>query len=225
MSDNFKIICELSSPLCGNAPMLDALLCSEMIFKQRLCSPGEKLTKSDPISKFKEPRIPLRSIRYNNIPLYFVSSPIFICNYEFREDFCYHFEPELSFLLSNLEKKSISSTSGIYKDRRLPVRLQIIKKIVWFCSGTKNSTLDILQNIPSIGTKRKQGFGVVYKWSAVDTDKDYSFYVEEKDKRILMRMIPESMVENDMIGYTINYGAVSHPYWHPERFMNIAEPC
>jgi len=224
VSDNFKVICELCSPLCEDAPQLDALLCNELIFKQRLCIFGKKLSRGDPISEFKEPRIPLRSIRYNNMPIYFSSNPIYICNYEFREDFCYHFESELFFLLLNMERKSISATSGIYKDRRIPIRLKLVKKIVWFCCGTKNSVLEILQNISSIGTKRKQGFGIVLKWEVEDVEKDYSFFIKKDNKRILMRNMPKDLIEDDVIGYTIKYGAVSPPYWHPGRFMNIAFP-
>lgn len=226
MGDYFKIICELCSPLCGDAPKLDALIVSELIFKQKLCQAGEKLSKGDPISKFKIPSVPLYTEYYNNIPLYHVSDPIYFTNFEFREDFCCHIEPELYFLLAEEDRKSISSVSGKYKDTRLPLRLKNINKIIWFCRGTKDSILEILQeNIFSIGTKRKQGFGVVNKWFVEDIDKDYSFFAEKENKKVLMKTLPELFIDKkNTIGYSIQYGACSPPYWHPGRYMNVAIP-
>jgi hypothetical protein len=224
MSGNFKIICELCSPLCKEAPYLDALLYNELIFKQGLCKQGEKLNRGSSIDKIKEIRMPLRSVRFNDIPIYFCSNSIYICDYEFREDFTYHIEPELAFLLTDKERKSISGSSGIYKDRRLPIRLKLVNKIVWFCCGTKNSVLEILQNIKSIGSLRKQGFGVVSEWQAQDIENDYSFYIEKDNKKILMKSVPEDLVDKNTIGYSIGYGAFSPPYWHPKRFTNIAYP-
>ena len=164
MAETFKVICKLCSPLCKEAPYLDALLYNELMFKQGLCKSGKKLSRGDSVNEIKEIRIPLKSVRYNNIPVYFCSNPVYKINYEYREDFSYHIEPELCFLLSDKEKKSISSTSGIYKDRRLPIRLKLINEIVWFCNGTKNSVLEILQSITSVGSLRKQGFGVISEW-------------------------------------------------------------
>jgi len=222
----FKIICELCSPLCGNAPRLDALIVSELIFKQKLCKAGEKLSKGDHISKFKIPSVPLYSEQYNDIPLYHVSDPICFINFEFREDFCCHIEPELYYFLAENERRSISSVSGEYKDTRLPLRLKNINKVVWFCRGTKDSVLEILQNnIFSIGSMRKQGFGVISSWKAEDVDEDYSFYAEKKDEKVLMKTLPKSFVDKEnIIGYSIQYGACSPPYWHPGRFMNVAVP-
>ena len=225
MSDYFKIICELCSPLCNEPPQLDALLYNEIIFKHGLCKQGEKLGRSAPISKFKTVRIPLKSINFMGVPVYYSSNPIYKCIHEFREDFCYHFEPELSFLLCDNEKKSISCVSGVYKDRRLPLRLKLVDTIVWFCNGTMESVLELLHNINSIGSLRKQGFGVVHKWKAEKVDYDYSIYADNNGEKILMKNIPEKMVDKKATGYTIAYGACSPPYWHPGRFMNIGKPC
>lgn len=224
MAETFKVICKLCSPLCKEAPYLDALLYNELMFKQGLCKSGKKLNRGDSIDEIKEIRIPLKSIRYNDVPIYFCSNPIYKIDYEYREDFSYHMEPELCFLLSDKERKSISSTSGIYKDRRLPIRLKLVNEIIWFCNGTKNSVLEILQSITSIGSLRKQGFGVISEWEVENIEKDYSFFIERKEKRVLMKSLPENIIQKDMTGYTIGYGAFSPPYWHPGRFMNIIYP-
>lgn len=224
MSNNFKIICELCSPLCKEPPQLDSLLYSELIYKQGLCKNEEKLSKGDPIDKIKKIRIPLTSILFNNVPIYFCSDPIYKIEYEFRKDYTYHINPELSFLLSNQERRSILTASGIYKNRRLPIRLYIIDKIVWFCNGTKNSVLNILKNITSIGTLRKQGFGRISKWHVEDIKDDYSFFVKKENKRVLMKTLPKELLQEDMIGYSIKYGSFSPPYWHPGRFTNIIYP-
>jgi len=227
MGDYFKITCKLCSPLCGDAPKLDSLIVSELIFKQKLCKSGEKLSRGDPISKFKIPSIPLYTEYFNDIPLYHVSDPICFIDFEFREDFCCHLEPELYYLLAEKERKSISAVSGKYKDTRLPLRLKHISKIIWFCRGTKDSILEILQkNIFSIGTKRKQGFGVVSSWSAENVDEDYSFFAKKEEKEVLMKTLPELYIDKkNTIGFAIQYGACSPPYWHPERYMNVAVPC
>jgi hypothetical protein len=71
---------------------------------------------------------------------------------------------------------------------------------------------------------RKQGFGKVSKWEVESIEEDFSFFINKDNKRVLMKILPKDLLQDDIIGYSIKYGAFSPPYWHPGRFTNTICP-
>lgn len=66
--------------------------------------------------------------------------------------------------------KKVETTKGAYKNFRIPVKLYITPKIVWYVNGDKERISELLNRVTHIGAHRACGFGAVNHWEFVDHD-------------------------------------------------------
>jgi len=123
----------------------------------------------------------------------------------------------------------LNTTGGWTKSYRLPMRQRAARAVVWFAFGHGSAIRKELQRIEALGKKTSIGGGVVAKWEVTPIDQDYSWtaYNLEQNARVLMRTLPVEALATlgDCIGWKRSFGACVAPYWHPDRYTEIIEPC
>ena len=218
-----KVTCHLMSPVAGEIPMLDALLLYQMaVFEGKL----KPIRRDEPLPPFGEIHIPILLRRIGGVAVPACSSPIARVRETTVEHFGKRLAVEHAGLLKQKEQKIVAVTNNIYKSYHLPLKVQRIDKIVWYCIGKRRPILQALKRVKAIGRKRSQGYGLVAGWEAEYIDYDYSWYIKSDEGIVLMRPLPVcDELPEDLIGYQHDYGAVQPPYWHPDRYMERVIPC
>jgi len=130
--------------------------------------------------------------------------------------------------LAESERTKIMQSGGRYKSFRLPLRVRLVERMVWF-AATNHPPSELrrrLGQIRHIGKKTSQGWGVVAGWSVDLIDNDHSWYAESDDGPVLMRPLPADMEHPEgLIGARRGFGGCVGPY-HDRRFWReIVEPC
>jgi hypothetical protein len=228
MLKNWKITCNIVSPIYGELPKFDSLLQWEMSF--RLGIKHEfKLQKQNKLSEIKTMPIPLSKKTIGDYDLYCCSDPIiFSDSISWSENHCKRLETEkITNLVKEKERKTLQIASGNYKMRFVKLDIKLINKIIWFVRGDIKEIRKLLKSIFFIGKYRKIGYGLVSDFKFEEIENDYSIFAEnENGEKVLMKTIPynENFFKN-VIGYSKSFGSAFPPYWHPETFMNIAVPC
>ena len=75
MIKNWKVICNLASPLCGGAPKIDSLLEYELALRLWM-KQSKKVTRNIPLLEIEKPPIPLAKRTINGHDIYCSSDPI-----------------------------------------------------------------------------------------------------------------------------------------------------
>jgi CRISPR type IV-associated protein Csf3 len=221
MLKNWRLTVNMLTPLAVKPPALDALLMWELSNRVGL-NHAEKLTRGIPLSQVKKcEHLPLCKKTIAGVDVFRCSDPIYRIEYEYHERQAKRFEcDKMALLLRETERKSLLTASGPYKMRFVPIRCMLIPKVVYFFRGDKTEVNKLLKGVFAIGKHRNIGYGFVRDFEFQEMEEDYSVF----SGNVLMRSIP--FVDDLTIqGARRSYGACKPPYWHPDNYMEILEPC
>lgn len=220
MLANWKLTVHMLTPISEKPPMLEALLTWELAKRLGL-SGGEDLSKATPINEIKELGIPLCKKTICNVDVFQCSNPIYRIEHEYHERQSKRFEcDKMASMLDPREQKSLLTASGPYKMRFVPVRTMLIPKVVYFFRGDKKEVNKLLKNLLYLGRLRNIGYGRISHFEYEEMEENYSIFAGN----VLMRTIP--YYEDDNIkGAIKGYGACRPPFWHPDNYMEVWEPC
>lgn len=130
--------------------------------------------------------------------------------------------------LSESERTKIMQSGGRFKSFRLPLRMRMIERVVWFAS-LKEQLSDLrklLKKVHHLGKKASQGHGVIAGWDVEPIDHDLSWYAPSNSGPVLMRTLPRDMDHpKGLIGYQASFGGCVGPYWQRDFWREIIEPC
>lgn len=226
MIKNWKVTAWLSSPLAGDAPQFDAILGWELANRLGY-KHAKKLTRDTPVKEIEIPPIPLAKRTFNGIDIFCCSSPIIP---EPQEEWVDRISKridtsEIALLLAPEYRKSLLVASGPYKMRYAPERIRLIDRVCWFIRGDRVNVNKLLKSVYAIGKHRNIGYGQIEKWTFDETEADNSITAYRHGKPVLMRVVPFGYDLQNLTGYKKSFGAPVMPYWHPDNYMEIAEPC
>lgn len=222
-----KVTAHLISPIIGDVPHLDSLLENEMA--QRL-GVAAKFHRGDAIPPPGVIHIPMLRGAFGSEPhIARCSSPIYRTDHEYVERFAKRLATDHSALLADDERRVLPVGNGTYKSYRLPLKVQCVSRVVWFCRGHRRPIKSLLRSVKSLGRKRSIGYGRVAKWDLEMIEGDYSWFApatNDSESVVLMRPLPWSdQLPANLIGHRRGFGACAPPYWHPSRFAEIVVPC
>lgn len=233
MSDALLVTAHLAGPLAlgpsGEAPHLDALLeycCAAYHPKAEVR--GYKIDRAGPCPAQGIIPIPLARSRIGKWLVGNCSSAIMPHHggTQTVEHVCKRIATEEAALLATDERKIVSTTNAWTKSYRLPLRVIRIPCIKWFAVGNRREILKLLRkDCHALGKKVSDGYGRVSGWEVERVDEDCSWFVPHPSGRVLMRPLPLDALPPDVVGWKRDFGAVSSPYWHPERATERAVPC
>lgn len=108
----------------------------------------------------------------------------------------------------------IDTSAGPYKNWRLPVIVQLIPSVEWYCVGDADEVRRLLRHITHIGGHRGKGYGLVREWTVEPWPEDWSVYGPEGQ---LMRAVPDP-AGTEMCG-------IRPPYWsmRNQRMCRVPE--
>lgn len=227
MINNWRVTIDLLTPLAEKPPQLDSLLIWELA-NRRGFNHGVKLTKSNKLDEQTREiynSLPLSKITISGVNVFRCSSPVYFTVFESVERQAKRFEcDKMATLLAPQERRGLLVSSGPYKMRFSPIRTLLIPQIVYLFRGDKHEVRKILKSITAIGRLRNIGYGVVKNIIFDEVEEDQSVFAKDGDNRILMRPIP-TVDDEDLIGCRKTFGACRPPYWHPDNYQEILEPC
>lgn len=224
----------LSSPLAGDLPKLDAVVEWAVSSKAKsiaACSGGRHAYTPRPRGTgAEEPgRLPSPFTR-RNVPGFQWRIPA--CSIGIvspTSDLHEHFHRSLSASLDTeliADRKQIDLGGGKYRSYRLPLRVRVCDRIVWFCHADPRHLRRWLRMIHRLGKKGSMGYGTVSRWEVRETDTDYSWFAASDRGTVLMRPLPVGdYLPADLIGARRSYGGCAPPYWQTEFWTEIVEPC
>lgn len=244
-----KVTAWLSAPLAGDPPYLDAIC--EWFYAQHAASIEKTFPKNGELTRHLEiracPHRGLPAPRAGAIPIPIdrehriakCSSPIFRADYEYVERWAKRIDSNAILpLLGGEGPQSIDYRAGQTKAYFVPLRVRIVERVVWFCvahgdrkgmgksARSPEATLRrVLRDIPAIGKKTAYGYGRIARWELERVTEDWSWFAPSPAGSVLMRPLPIGLMPAGTIGARQSYGACCPPYWHPERFEEIVEPC
>lgn len=235
-----RVECRLATPVAGlNPPHLDSLL--ELVYSRLaksimessngdrhayiIASPGHDVA-IDAIGKLP---IPICRTWIGELPIPRCSSPILGA---VTSDHAAHYTTAFPLgkaeHVTEPERTKIMQTGGRFKSFRLPLRMQLVDRIVWFCvSREKPSELrKRVRQIRHLGKKSSQGHGVIAEWIVEPCEHDWSWYADSPAGPVLMRPLPADMKHPaGLIGFRRSFGGCVGPYWDRRFFTEIIEPC
>jgi CRISPR type IV-associated protein Csf3 len=173
--------------------------------------------------------IPFEKEYFDDQWFYKCSNPFYQIEHEWIEHWSKRFDVERLITQCKKEYKSVLVSSGSYKMRYSPIFCKRIKFIKWFCVGDKYKIETILSDISAIGNKRNIGYGFIQSWKVNEIDGDYSISYDTNTGKILTKTVPTEYYKK-IKEWTIQeirkiYGSYKMPYWHPENYTEIIEPC
>jgi hypothetical protein len=228
---NWKVTAWLASPLCGDAPMLDAILAWELSLRLG-AKHAKKTGRWTPASEIERMPIPIAIRRMNGFDIYCASDPI-VPVPEIPEQVVHiskRFETsKLALALAPEHRKTILTASGPYKSRFTPERVRYVPCVCWIVCGDREGMNKLLKKVTSIGKHRNIGYGAVMQWEYEEMAEGYencnAILAPHQGKRVLMRTIPMDALPENVCGYRVSFGGYMPPYWHPEMQRKVAQPC
>jgi hypothetical protein len=221
---NYKVTCHLSSPLAGDAPYLDAMM--EFILSQHhgKAKRIQRWEKLDPVGTI---HLPLLRGKFGGVDLIpRCSAPILETHQSTKEHFAKRISVENARLLRENERKVVAVGNTWTKSYRLPLEVHPVHRVAWFVGGSKRRNLKtILDDIDSIGKKRSHGYGRVARWAIDEVEHDWSWFADTPHGKLLMRVLPWCESLRQCIGWKRAFAGWAPPYWHPERYIEVAVPC
>jgi hypothetical protein len=227
MLKNWLVKCNLSSPLCGAPPRIDALLEYELALRLGY-KMAKKLTRNVPLSEIKHPPIPVSKRTIGGIDFYCSSDPILGNVFaEYTERQSKRFDTDIcAALLGARSRKKLLTSSGPYKSRFVPLRIRVVDSVNWFVRGDRKEMNKLLKRIVALGHCRSYGYGRIAGWEYSEQPDDYSLFAPNKGGTVLMKTLPIGAVKDaHATGYRHSFGGAFPPYWHPETFMEVGIPC
>lgn len=242
-----KITAILASPLCGEPPLLDALLERQAALHAREIERTDRAGRhrncaweahrgAEPPPPGRLP-IPIERADCAGWPVAKCSAPIWSGAAGFERMQKSIRTAEIADYLGGA-RMSIHHGSGATKDYFLPRRVTAVERVIWFCVGygfakgngqRRNPEAQLrqcLRRIRAIGQDTTTGYGRVTEWRVEPAPADYSWYAPAGDRgRVLMRPLPLAGVPADAVGWRPGWAAVCGPYWHAQRQIAAALPC
>ncbi len=221
---SLRVTAVLSSPLCGEAPMLDGVLEYEVAVLQGLAN---RLRKDIPLPEESGLELPVARKTFGGCAIYRCSSPIVDTRHEGREFVTKRLAVEHAGDLHPSQRLSVAVGNSTFKSYRLPLKVTRPSEVVWFCHGHRQPIHKLLKRVTAIGRKRSVGYGRVSQWLVEEIDEDYSlFAMEPQGRPVLMRPLPLcSELPGDLLGWRQDFAGIRPPYWHPDRFAECVVPC
>lgn len=222
---NWKVTAVLGSPIAGDVPYLDAILEFEMAQRQgKACV----VRVSDPCPRLGSIHLPLCRGMFAGVDyIPRCSAPIYVNRDERHEHYHKRLSVENAALLAEEERTKVPVGNTWTKSYRLPLKVVNADRVVWYVGGSKRRPLkSLLRSVHALGKKRSQGYGRVVRWEFEEVEHDWSWFAPSPEGQVLMRVLPfaETLFEN-VIGYRRYFGGFAPPYWHPDRFLDVAIPC
>jgi hypothetical protein len=232
---SLKVTAILDSPLAGDAPMLDAILEWVNSFKMgsiQASGNGHRHRLSQrprglPVESPGKIPIPVARRFVAGYPIPLCSSPVLASPFsESVEHITKALAIEEGDLLSPGEWKIVTTTGGAYKSYRLPLRMRAVERVVWFCVGQGTRIRHALKRVSAIGKKTADGYGRVGQWLVEEAADDWSWFVPDGERLVLMRPMPAGdYLPDNLAGYRKWYGAPCGPYWQRDLYCDLVVPC
>lgn len=238
-----RVSAHLLSPLAGGgAPKLDSLLeCAVSRLQGKPSDKdGWKIHEGTDWSTLAEVPIPLLRRDLGRVdpetgrPQWRValcSDPILIDATSDGVDYINRrLDPANALAIDPAERKTISTSGGVYKSYRLPLRRRIVNRVDWFAAGDRKGVLKALKRITHIGVKPSVGYGEVDRWEAIAVDSDYSWFAPDLEAGGLMLMrtlplgpwLPAGLSPSS---YNKDFMAPCPPYWQSANRTEVVTPC
>lgn len=156
---------------------------------------------------------------------------------ECAEYFTQRFPSDRAEYLDPSQRTIVVTNGGPYKSYRLPLRVRLVDRVVWFCtasgrtspSGTKSASAQIrrlTRSITAIGRKTSIGYGAVGRWDVEEIPDDWSWFAPDGDRLVLMRPLPDGdWLPKNLDGFVREHGPCASPYWNSAVYMPIVLPC
>lgn len=236
-ADALRVVAHLSSPLAGDdAGMLDAILVgtlSRLLGKPREVPDGFKIDRRTPCPEpFASHRFPVAQLRVGPHLIARTSSPVLDAAADDRHEYvAKRLSTENADLLAPGERKVVVTTNTWAKAYRLPLRVRRVARVAWLAVGDRRELLALLKQVPAIGRKRAHGYGRVGRWECERLGEVphewWPWWVASDAGPVLMRPLPFDWpgLPPGLLGWRQGFGAVSDPYWHPDRYCERVEPC
>jgi len=222
-----KVTARLANELIGAAPQLDALLVKA---RCRFVPPAGPHERYDPAPAFETmPPIPIHREMFGGWLVHRCSSPILdTADSDRHQRIGQHFPRELAMHLEPSERGVIATTNGPQKSMYLPVRMRLVRRVVWFAllhERPARLRAELKRSVTYIGQDRSRGGGRVAEWTVEPVEHDWSWFAPHQQGTVLMRQLPWcDALPKDLIGYVRDFDAVTPPYWHPQRKTNAVRP-
>lgn len=228
-----KVTARLASgaKVAGDVPMLDALI--EWCMSRHV---GRTLGLAHDLESDRAPYRPgviptpilRRRVEGFPWPVPLCSSPIFRAAADDHAHYNRAFRAD-PLLIRPDARRVYSSTNGEFKSYRLPLRVRLIERVVWFClakdaRGVKE-VRRLLREVTYLGKKTSQGYGRVAEWVVEDIEQDWSWYAPSESGPVLMRPLPVSAVPEGTLGGRRWFGGIVPPYWCADYFAEMVQPC
>lgn len=237
------ITARLSSPLAGDPPQLDSLFewslspFDERFREQQQAGvPHHRVDRAYPAPEQGVIRIPIERHWLGRYLVALCSNPILpVPRADAVDHICKRIAVENAGLLADNERQQVSTTNGWTKSYRLPLRIRLVDRVCWFASGNGRNVRKALRDVSAIGKKVADGYGRVQEWAIEEVREDWSWFAKTDGITVVMRTLPLLLdgsgrrIDREwlqsMAGWKRSFGACCPPYWHQERFTEIAVPC
>lgn len=215
-----RVIAELDGPIAGDVPMLDSLLICVVSRHHRLRHSG-----SIPHDQLDAIPLPLKRTRVHGLPIPHCSSPIFFAESDTHDHYHTAVRVEHAGLLRERDRKILNTGGGTHRSYRLPLRMRVIREVVWFVEGDRSNLRKTLRQCEYIGKKISFGYGRVARWTVDHVDADWSWFAQAHAGTVLMRPLPLAMeLPDDLIGSQQWHGSPCPPYWDRTHYCDIVRP-
>ncbi len=226
--DCLLVTAKLAGPLVGEPPQLDALLEYAVSLYHPKAVPGYKVDRALPAPPQAQIPIPIARASLGPWQVGRCSNPIlgFVAA-EGVQHIAKRIGVEKADCLAEKSRTVVTTTNSWTKSYRIPLRQRLVDRVAWFAVGNRRNILRTLQrHIKFIGLKRAVGNGMVCEWTVDRVEQDYSWFAPSEHGPILMRSLPVGdWLPEGLVGFRKGFGGVCPPYWHPERYAEIVEPC
>lgn len=222
-----KVTAHLAGGLAGDPPKLDALLEAVMAPHCGKAASGRKLDRGSPAPEQGEIPIPLQRRRLGPWLVGLCSDPIpGPVLADGHDHVAKRINPDGASLLDPAERRKIATSNTWTKSYRLPLRVRLVDRVVWFADADPKNLRRTLKRCRAIGKKTAIGHGRVTEWTVEPIAVDLSWFAATDDGPLLMRTLPVGpWLPDGLTGFRPDFGAAAPPYWHPSRFTEIVVPC
>lgn len=223
-----KITGWLDAPLAGPAPpYLDAVLELKLSHQSKHGAPRGAPVPAAAVGKIATP-IGRREIGGISIPQ--CSSPIYRALDDRHEHYTRSLAQTDSHLLRADRRLVLNTGSGLHRSYRLPLRVRLIERVVWFALADASWLERILikhrNGITALGKKTSQGYGRIRRWEIESSQQRAWWFAASEAGPVLMRPLPAcDELPDNLVGGRRSYGGCRAPYWQADLYREIVVPC